>query len=50
MRKNFSLKNKSNPKQLIFPLEKSSKFLVKSKDILMIRNPANVVWKLSVDL
>lgn len=49
-RKILLLKYNSNPKQVIFPLRKSSKFLVTSKDILMIRNPENVVWNLSVDL
>lgn len=41
-RKILLLKYNSNPKQVIFPLRKSSKFLVRSKDILMIRNPENV--------
>lgn len=29
-------------------MEKSTTFLVKLKDILMVSNPANVIWKLSI--
>jgi len=30
-------------------MEKSTTFLVTPKDILIVRNPANVVWKLRID-
>lgn len=36
-------------KPVIFLIEKSTTFLVKLKDILMVSNPANVIWKLSID-